>query len=41
MEIRRTRREELDIVMAIYHHAQKFMAEQGNPNAQEWLEKQK
>lgn len=32
MEIRRTRREELDIVMAIYHHAQKFMAEQGNPN---------
>lgn len=32
MEIRKTRAEELDTVMAIYRHAQKFMAEQGNPD---------
>ena len=32
MEIRKTKAEELDRVMAIYAHARKFMAETGNPN---------
>ena len=32
MEIRKTKLEELDQVMAIYAHARQFMAEQGNPN---------
>ncbi len=32
MEIRKTRMEELDTVMAIYAHARGFMAEHGNPN---------
>jgi L-amino acid N-acyltransferase YncA len=34
MEIRKTRMEELDQVMAIYAHARKFMAEHGN--ATQW-----
>lgn len=32
MEIRKTKREEIDEVMEIYAHARKFMAEHGNPN---------
>ena len=32
MEIRKTKIEELDKVMAIYAHARQFMAETGNPN---------
>lgn len=32
MEIRRTKPEELDTVMAIYGYAQQFMADNGNPN---------
>ena len=32
MEIRKTRAEELDAVMTIYHHAQMFMTKQGNPD---------
>ncbi len=45
MEIRKTKPEELDIVMEIYAYARKFMAETGNPNQwgnakpkREWLE---
>lgn len=32
MEIRKTRPEEIDQVMAVYAHARQFMAEHGNPN---------
>ena len=32
MEIRKTKIEELDKVMAIYAHARQFMVETGNPN---------
>lgn len=32
MQIRKTKPEELDQVMAIYAHARQFMAEHGNPN---------
>ncbi len=45
MEIRKTRIEELNQVMAIYAHARQFMAETGNPNQwgnmkpkREWIE---
>ena len=32
MEIRKTKLEELDLVMEVYAHARKFMAEHDNPN---------
>lgn len=32
MEIRKTRPEEIDKVMAVYAHARQFMAQHGNPN---------
>ena len=35
MEIRKTKIEELDKVMAIYAHARQFMVETGNPN--QWV----